>query len=29
LYDRMGFAFLQENGAYDLLEWRPPVAAGA
>ena len=29
LYDRMGFAFLQENGVYDLLEWRPPVAAGA
>jgi GNAT superfamily N-acetyltransferase len=29
LYDRMGFAFLQENGAYDLLEWRPPMAAGA
>ena len=29
LYDRMGFAFAQENGAYDLLEWRPPVAASA
>src|SRR5687768_5421743 len=28
LYDRMGFVFAQENGAYDLLEWRPPEAAG-
>jgi ribosomal protein S18 acetylase RimI-like enzyme len=27
LYDRMGFVFAQENGAYDLLEWRPPAAA--
>ncbi len=29
LYDRMGFSFLQENGVYDLLEWRPAVADGA
>ena len=29
LYDRMGFGFLQENGAYDLLEWRPKAAAAA
>lgn len=29
LYDRMGFAFVQENGAYDLLEWRPEEAAAA
>jgi len=27
LYDRMGFVFAQENGAYDLLEWRPKAAA--
>ena len=29
LYDRMGFVFAQENGAYDLLEWRPDEAAAA
>ena len=29
LYDRMGFVFLQENGVYDLLEWRPGEAAAA
>jgi ribosomal protein S18 acetylase RimI-like enzyme len=29
LYDRMGFVFAQENGAYDLLEWRPAEVAGA
>ena len=29
LYDRMGFVFLQENGAYDLLEWRQQADAGA
>lgn len=29
LYDRMGFVFAQENGAYDLLEWRPDAAAAA
>lgn len=29
LYERMGFVFAQENGAYDLLEWRPDSAAAA
>ena len=29
LYERMGFVFAQENGTYDLLEWRPPVGADA
>ena len=29
LYDRLGFRKIEDQGVYDLLEWRPEVAAAA